>query len=391
MTAGAAGPRLLMVSTFYDSHLGGLEIVAARVADELAARGFQVRWLATHCTAPPEGGRVVVAPIPGSNWIERRFGVPMPLIGPTGIARLAREVRAADAVLVHDSLYATSIAAALVAKVFAKPLVVVQHIGPVPYRSALLRAAVTLGNRMVTRPMLAAAVQVVFISDTIRAFFADARFATPPQTIFNGVDAEVFKPAPLAAARARLGLAGAGTMALFVGRFVEKKGMHLLHRAAAARPDVTWLFAGGGPIDPAAWGLSNVRVFSGRSGAALAELYQASDVFVLPSRGEGFPLVIQEALASGLPVVCGAESAQADPAATRLLDAVALGEDEGENLDRFQAAVRIALTRKAEARARAEFAHGRYSWSAAADRYAELFRALLGAATRPASPNRAAA
>ena len=80
MTAGAAGPRLLMVSTFYDSHLGGLEIVAARVADELAARGFQVRWLATHCTAPPEGGRVVVAPIPGSNWIERRFGVPMPLI-----------------------------------------------------------------------------------------------------------------------------------------------------------------------------------------------------------------------------------------------------------------------------------------------------------------------
>ena len=391
MTPAAAGPRLLMVSTFYDSHLGGLEIVAARVADELAARGFQVRWLATDCTAPPEGGRVAAAPIPGSNWIERRLGVPMPLIGPKGIARLAREVRAADAVLVHDSLYVTSMAAALMARAFAKPLVVLQHIGPVPYRSALLRAAVALGNRIVTRRMLAAASRVVFISDAIRAFFAGGRFAAPPETIFNGVDPEVFRPAPQAAARARLGLADAGTIALFVGRFVEKKGLHLLRRAAAARPDVTWLFAGGGPIDPAAWGLANVRVFAGLSGAVLAELYQASDVFALPSRGEGFPLVIQEALACGLSVVCGLESAQADLAATHLLDAVALGEDEGENLDRFLAAMRIALMRKAEARARAEFAHGRYSWSAAADRYAELFRALLGAAPRAASPSRVAA
>ena len=55
-----------------------------------------------------------------------------------------------------------------------------------------------------------------------------------------------------------------------------------------------------------------MRVFSDLAGPGLAELYRASDVFVLPSQGEGFPLVVQEALACGLPVVCGDESTGAD-------------------------------------------------------------------------------
>ncbi len=35
----------------------------------------------------------------------------------------------------------------------------------------------------------------------------------------------------------------------------------------------------------------------------LAQFYQAADIFVLPSVDEGFPLTVQEAMASGLPII----------------------------------------------------------------------------------------
>jgi glycosyltransferase involved in cell wall biosynthesis len=373
--------KLLTVSNFFDSHRGGLEIVAGRLARELSVRGFEVTWLASDTTpAPADAGlRCVAARV--WNVAERRLGVPWPMLSPGSIARLWREVKAADAVLLHDALYMASVVTFLAAKAHRRPLVIVQHIGQIPYRSPVLRGLMALANRLVAAPVLGGADQVVFISEFVRTYFGGLRFRSPPRLIFNGVDTEVFRPAcsgERAAARDRFGLAG--PVALFVGRFVEKKGVEILRRAAAAQPDVTFAFAGWGVIDPAAWGLANVRVFSDLSGGGLAELYRAADVFVLPSQGEGFPLVVQEALACGLPVVCGTESTRADAEATAYLSGV---EVEGRDQDAAAAEVLAAMDRAfseaapGDAQRRYAFVRRRYAWSAAADRHAEIIRGLI--------------
>jgi glycosyltransferase involved in cell wall biosynthesis len=377
--------RLLTVSNYFDSHRGGLEIVAGRLARELAGRGFEVTWLASAATPAPQGCTargLQTASVGVWNVAERRLGVPWPVLSPAAALRLWREVRAADAVLLHDSLYMTSIVTFLAAKASRTPLAVIQHIGAVPYRNPILRGMMALANRLVARPILGRANQVVFISQFVRDYFSQVQFRRSPLLIFNGVDTEVFRPASVdgrGAARRRFGFGPDERVALFVGRFVEKKGVARLGRTAALRPDMTFAFAGWGLIDPAAWELANVRVFSDLAGAGLAELYRASDVFVLPSQGEGFPLVVQEALACGLPVVCGDESTGADADVAPFLIGVDVTGPDEDVAARIGAAIDHSLADPGDGAARAAFVRGRYAWSAAADRYAEVLDRLIGA------------
>lgn len=390
--------KMLMATHYFDSHRGGIEIVAARLAGELHRRGVDVTWLATNATPPPGAGSGCgnYRPIPAWNIAERRLGIPLPLPGPAGASTIWHEVKASDVVLLHDSLYPTNILAMLAARWHGKPVVIVQHIASVPYGNPVLRGLMRAANALITRPMLAAAAQVVFISETTARHFATVGFRAPPKMICNGVDTCIFHPPAIgfdkAGVRKSLGLPASQPVALFVGRFVEKKGLHIIERLARRRPDLTFALAGWGPIDPAAWRLPNVHVLSGLNGASLVPLYQASDLLILPSTGEGLPLVLQEALACGLPVICGKETAAADPAARDLVDGV---EIEAVDHDKTAAAFAERIERllagngptPPDANVRFGYVKGRYSWRQAASAYLDILCRLAkgSGATIPAS------
>ena len=377
--------KLLMVTHYFESHRSGIELIAGRLMRELVCLEQEVVWVASNATPPPDGdyGSRAVA-LNAINITERYLGIPFPIPGFGAIGQIRREVRRADAILLQDCLYPACIAAFLFALLSRKPIVIAQHVGIVPYNNPVLRNLMSLANTIVVRPMLARADRVAFFSEITARYFSGVSFRQTPSLMFTGVDTEIFfpiRPERKTELRTRLGLTSGQPVVLFVGRFVEKKGLHILSRMARLRPDIAWVFAGWGHMNPRDWDLPNVTVFSDLAGPAIAPLYQASDLLVLPSKGEGFPLVIQEALACGLPVVCSAETAGADAAVTRFLSPVPLDEQNPdgaalafcEEIDRALAGDGNGARSREE---RSQFVSQRYCWRATATEYLELIRSV---------------
>jgi len=311
--------RILIITNFFASHKGGLEAIADELFHAFSAKGQDVTWIAGNTTPPPDAvSRSHVVPLRIFNFVEDRLGIPFPLPSPRAFREIGAQIRKADLVILNDCMYLSSIAGFLVARLCKVPIVILQHIGFVPYKKAIPNALMRLANAIFTRPMLSRADQVVFYSEVTRKFFSGLPFRREPEMIFNGVDAGLYRTSAPGETKEQLRreyhLPLHQPLILFVGRFVEKKGIEVLRRMASLRPECAWVFAGWGPLDPRSWKAPNVHVISGLQRASIAPLYRACDLLVLPSVGEGLPLVVQEALAAGLPVVCGEESVAADQA-----------------------------------------------------------------------------
>jgi glycosyltransferase involved in cell wall biosynthesis len=368
--------HVALVTHFFPGHRGGVEAVAGEIASRLARAGVaQITWHASD-TDPPPADAPGLRCVPAANWnvVERALGFPYPLWGPAALARLARAARAADVVHLHECQYLPSLVAWAAAAAARRPVVITQHVGRIPFRNPLWRAILAAVNHVLGRLLLGSAAQAIFVSAAVMHHFARfVRFRQPALVVPNGVDTRTFRPADERARRAlRVELAGDAEtpLLLFVGRFVEKKGLAILQRLAEELPRARWIFAGWGPLDPGRWGLPNVAVQRELAKEQLVPLYQAADLLVLPSAGEGFPLVVQEAMACGTPALVGEETAAGCPEAADVLLCEPLAPA------RWSARITALLASPANLRSLrarvAEFAHATWSWERCAHAYGEI-------------------
>ncbi len=326
--------RILVVCHYWRPHRGGIESLAYEQGRRLVELGHRVVVVTSRLPGDPpflidEG--IEVHRVSALNPLEAK-GIPYPLFSPSLLPTLERLLRTSEVVLAHSHTFMPSVAAAVLGRRRGVPVIVFQQNTridlPFPWSVVQSGADALLGTtslRLAARRLAA--------SRESRRYAGTMAPGRNVSILYNGVDTARFHPVATLEERRRLrlelGLPEDAFIALTVRRLVFKNGLGTLVDAArrlASHRGLTIVVGGSGPergrLDAQIreQALDQVLVTGFIDDARLPSYYRAADLFVLPSAsGEGLPMVLLEAFASGLPVVgtrAGGQSDLIDDAST---------------------------------------------------------------------------
>lgn len=321
--------------------------------------------------------RRLIAEAPAAGLILTPLTLPARFPDPSAadLAETAERLDAHPGPLLIDGLAFGAFPAALAARIGPRTVALVHHPlcledGLAPARAAALETS--------ERAALAACRGAVVTSRATARILIE-RFPIAPDRVAvaePGVD-----PAP------RAPVQGDPPVLLAVGAVIPRKGYDLLLSALARLSDLPWRLDIVGPTDRAAdhetalragiaaAGLSDrIRFLGALPDEGLERAYAGADLFIAPSRFEGYGMAAAEALARGLPVVAGRGGALGDTAAAGVVV-------DPENAEDFSGALRPLIRDPAARRVAADRAHaagrGLPSWSDAAHAVADAVRRFL--------------
>jgi phosphatidylinositol alpha 1,6-mannosyltransferase len=205
----------------------------------------------------------------------------------------------------------------------------------------------------------------------------------------RGVDSERYRPESRSPAWRRRHAPQGEVVIGYVGRLAPEKQVEDL-RAIAGLPGTRLVIVGDGPSRPALEHLLPDAHFLGfQSGERLAESYASFDVFVHPGENETFCQTVQEALASGVPVVATGRGGPLDLVQNSRTGWLYRPGDLGDLRSRVADLAGDAAKREAFGRvARASVAHR--TWTALGDELLGHYESAIGLTKRadaaPAAP-----
>lgn len=288
--------------------VGGAETALHRLLSHWDRRRFQAEVFSL-TDEGPMADRIRALGVP-VRTIGMRPGLPDPL----GLIRLAGWLRAARPDLVQTWMYHADLLGGLAAKYAVRAPVVwgVRHANLDPHvnkRSTVWTAktCARLSHRLPARIVCCAE---VVLKVHARIGYDESKMVVIP----NGFDLEAFRPDPAArpVVRRELGIPAEAPLVGLIGRFHPQKDHRTFIGAAALlheqMPDVHFLLAGTGVTWEneilAGWiraaGIQERCHLLGRRDD-VPRLMAALDVAASSSVGEGFPNIIGEAMACGVP------------------------------------------------------------------------------------------
>ncbi|MCW3044587.1 MAG: hypothetical protein JWL57_2745 [Actinobacteria bacterium] len=302
MIARTGAARIVLVTA---QTTGGIGRHVSSLLPELLGRGARVEVAAPRATGGL-GAEAAGTPF----WPVEIPRLPSPVPAVSALRELKRALDGAD--LVHAHGVRAGLAAGAAARSDAVPHLIVTIHNAVFESGSTRRGAESVAHRMLA---LLSEQRICVSEDVARA----ARAAAPAKAgsvlvMPVGADPTPVEPAEAAAAREKLGLEAGRPLVVSVGRLDPQKGFDVLVEAAArmngTSPPIV-VICGEGPARPEleerirALGLGGrVRLLGNRKDAKA--LIAAADAFCMPSRWEGSPLALHEALAAGRPVVAAA-------------------------------------------------------------------------------------
>lgn len=280
----------------------GIGNVALKQSEELASLGHNVTIVSSNYPKTKKEFKrngVKFIKLSAVRFLEK-IHVPVPLY--FFDSRVIRLIKYSDIIHVHDAVYPSSFLAALLGKIFKVPVVLTQHVPYITYPNLFVNLLQKVAYQTLGKMTFKLSDEIIIINPKIKDVLNINH--KPIHLIPNGVDVSFFHPVSKTSKqmlRKKYKLPENKKIVLFVGRFVPKKGFELLFNARDNK--YLLLFVGGGTVPRDMLKANNVAIFPPVSQNELREIYQLSDIFILPSHGEGFPLSIQEAMATGVPII----------------------------------------------------------------------------------------
>ncbi len=297
---------LRVTNDLYPEVVGGIPLHTHHLCRDLSRMGYYTTVLT--CSRSNHGH----AKIDDYNVIYRKI-----LFSPLGnsfsphIFRTLLKIRDDyDLIHAHCHLFLSTIMASLVRRIGSPPLIITTH--------GIMSASAPdwfnlLYMKTIGKWTLKSADRVICYTEMEKDKLANMLKIDSEKisVIPNGVDTDLFRPDPNNNKQSNQSNA---ITILWVGRFVRGKGVEYLIQAAKILvkevPDLKILLVGDGPSKGKIKGLiekfnlkKNVIIKENVPNENMPEVYQKSDIFVLPSLNEGVPKTLLEAMACGIPVI----------------------------------------------------------------------------------------
>jgi glycosyltransferase involved in cell wall biosynthesis len=261
---------------------GGGEIAVYEIVKRLKERGIQIKVLTTGNPKIKKYDNITTIRLP----INRYF---------MNLAFYSIYKHSKDVDIIHTNNYNACLPSYIAAKLNKKP--VICHIHEVFNEKWLQMRGFIGGNlsRLVERLQVNHDFdKFIFFSQHMRNTAVDIGVPRKrTETISPGIDFKKFK------------MKKKEPFVLFVGNMIKRKGLDNLIEVAKKLEDVDFVLVGRGKEKDRLQSIApkNVKFLGYVSEKKLIDLYSRAMVFCLPSIGEGFGLVLLEAMASGCSIV----------------------------------------------------------------------------------------